>query len=124
MNEFEMTPQSAFSPTATATAERVTGFLRKVYGWMFVGLGISTAVALGLAGTARDNRIAGRVERGAAYVHPLGAKFPQQFEGVVRRFAQALQIQQSVSAEERFATVTHLVVNVANAPIREDISLL
>ena len=48
MNEFEMTPQSAFSPTATATAERVTGFLRKVYGWMFVGLGISTAVAFGI----------------------------------------------------------------------------
>ena len=48
MTEFEMTPQSAFSPTATATAERVTGFLRKVYGWMFVGLGISTAVAFAL----------------------------------------------------------------------------
>jgi len=48
MNEFEMTPQSAFSPTATATAERVTGFLRKVYGWMFIGLGISTAVAFGI----------------------------------------------------------------------------
>jgi FtsH-binding integral membrane protein len=48
MNEFEMTPQSAFSPTAAATAERVTGFLRKVYGWMFVGLGISTAVAFGI----------------------------------------------------------------------------
>ena len=51
MNEFEMTPQSAFSPTATATAERVTGFLRKVYGWMFVGLGISTAVAFGIVGS-------------------------------------------------------------------------
>ena len=48
MTEFEMTPQSAFSPTATATAERVTAFLRKVYGWMFVGLGISTAVAFAL----------------------------------------------------------------------------
>ncbi len=48
MNEFEMTPQSAFSPSAAATAERVSGFLRKVYGWMFVGLGISTAVAFGI----------------------------------------------------------------------------
>jgi len=48
MTEFEMTPQTAFSPTATATAERVTAFLRKVYGWMFVGLGISTAVAFAL----------------------------------------------------------------------------
>ena len=44
-----MTPQSAFSPTATATAERVTAFLRKVYGWMFVGLGVTAAVALGVA---------------------------------------------------------------------------
>jgi len=51
MTEFEMTPQSAFSPTATATAERVTAFLRKVYGWMFVGLGITAAVALGVAGS-------------------------------------------------------------------------
>ncbi len=45
MTEFEMTPQSAFSPTATATAERVTAFLKKVYGWMFVGLGVTAAVA-------------------------------------------------------------------------------
>ncbi|MET0618640.1 MAG: Bax inhibitor-1/YccA family protein [Thermoanaerobaculia bacterium] len=44
-----MTPQSAFSPTATATAERVTAFLKKVYGWMFVGLGVTAAVALGVA---------------------------------------------------------------------------
>jgi len=51
MTEFEMTPQSAFSPTATATAERVTAFLRKVYGWMFVGLGVTAAVALGVAGS-------------------------------------------------------------------------
>ena len=49
MNEFEMTPQSAFSPAAAATAERVTAFLRKVYGWMFVGLGVTAAVALGVA---------------------------------------------------------------------------
>lgn len=51
MNEFEMTPQAAFSPTAAATAERVTAFLRKVYGWMFVGLGVTAAVALGVAGS-------------------------------------------------------------------------
>jgi len=49
MNEFEMTPQSAFSPAAAATAERVTAFLRKVYGWMFVGLGVTASVALGVA---------------------------------------------------------------------------
>jgi uncharacterized protein len=51
MNEFEMTPQTAFSPTAAATAERVTAFLRKVYGWMFVGLGVTAAVSLGVAGS-------------------------------------------------------------------------
>jgi len=51
MNEFDMTPQAAFSPTAAGTAERVTAFLRKVYGWMFVGLGVTAAVALGVAGS-------------------------------------------------------------------------
>ena len=51
MNEFEMTPQSAFSPAAAASAERVTAFLRKVYGWMFVGLAVTAAVALGVAGS-------------------------------------------------------------------------
>lgn len=49
MNEFEMTPQSAFSSAAAVSAERITAFLRKVYGWMFVGLGITATVALGVA---------------------------------------------------------------------------
>lgn len=49
MNELEVTPPSAFSATAAATGERVTAFLRKVYGWMFVGLGITATVALGVA---------------------------------------------------------------------------
>ncbi len=49
MNEFEITPPTAFSATAAASAERVTAFLRKVYGWMFVGLGITATVALGVA---------------------------------------------------------------------------
>jgi uncharacterized protein len=51
MAQFEMTPQSAFSPAAVASAERVTAFLRKVYGWMFVGLGVTAAVAVGVAGS-------------------------------------------------------------------------
>ena len=34
-----------------APAERVTAFLRKVYGWMFFGLGITALVAYGLMGT-------------------------------------------------------------------------
>ena len=49
MNQFEMTPNAAFESTTTATAEKVTAFLRAVYGWMFVGLGITAAVAWGVA---------------------------------------------------------------------------
>jgi FtsH-binding integral membrane protein len=48
MTQFEMTPQAAFAP-AVASAERVTAFLRKVYGWMCVGLGVTAAVAFGVA---------------------------------------------------------------------------
>ena len=51
-SDFSMTPASAFTSTTTvAGAERVTAFLRKVYGWMFVGLGVTAAVAYGVAGT-------------------------------------------------------------------------
>jgi FtsH-binding integral membrane protein len=48
MDRFEVTPSSAFQPVA-ASAEKVTAFLRSVYGWMFVGLGITSAVALSVA---------------------------------------------------------------------------
>ena len=48
MDRFEVTPSSAFQPVA-ASAEKVTAFLRSVYGWMFVGLGITAAVALAVA---------------------------------------------------------------------------
>lgn len=51
MQRFEMTPQSAFQAVPIAGAERVTAFLRKVYGWMFVGLGVTSAVAFGVAGS-------------------------------------------------------------------------
>jgi uncharacterized protein len=44
MQRFEMTPDAAFR-TAAVTPERVTTFLRKVYGWMVVGLGITAATA-------------------------------------------------------------------------------
>ncbi|MBC8646180.1 MAG: Bax inhibitor-1/YccA family protein [Thermoanaerobaculia bacterium] len=44
-----MTPASAFETTTVAGAERVTAFLRKVYGWMVVGLGVTAAVAYGVA---------------------------------------------------------------------------
>ena len=49
MERFEMTPQSAFTTTTVGAAERVTAFLRKVYGWMFVGLGVTASVAFGVA---------------------------------------------------------------------------
>jgi uncharacterized protein len=38
-------------PHADASAERVTAFLRAVYAWMFVGLGITAAIAASIAGT-------------------------------------------------------------------------
>jgi hypothetical protein len=50
-NNFSMTPQSAFAATTVAGAERVTAFLRKVYGWMCVGLGLTALVALAVAGS-------------------------------------------------------------------------
>ncbi len=50
MNELPITPPSAFGATGVS-AERVTAFLRRVYGWMFVGLGITATVALGVAGS-------------------------------------------------------------------------
>jgi FtsH-binding integral membrane protein len=51
MDRFAMTPESAFTTTTVASAERVTAFLRKVYGWMFVGLGITASVAYAVAGS-------------------------------------------------------------------------
>ncbi|HVQ54447.1 MAG TPA: Bax inhibitor-1/YccA family protein [Thermoanaerobaculia bacterium] len=44
-----MTPQAAIAATTVQSAERVTAFLRKVYGWMCVGLAITATVALGVA---------------------------------------------------------------------------
>jgi uncharacterized protein len=49
-NRFEVTPSSAFQPVPL-TAERATAFLRSVYGWMAVGLGITAAISLAVAGS-------------------------------------------------------------------------
>src|SRR5882724_893343 len=38
-------------PGRAAVAERVSAFLRAVYGWMCVGLGVTAAVAFGVAGS-------------------------------------------------------------------------
>ena len=52
MDRFEMTPRSAFeTPSLAIGADRVTAFLRKVYGWMFAGLAITAVVAFAVAGT-------------------------------------------------------------------------
>jgi uncharacterized protein len=41
--------RSLYAPSSTRTAERVSAFLTKVYGWMFIGLGITAAVAYAVA---------------------------------------------------------------------------
>src|SRR6266481_3453253 len=50
MADFEMTPVST-SPVTLAAGELVTAFLRKVYGWMFAGLGVTAVVAFMVAGS-------------------------------------------------------------------------
>jgi uncharacterized protein len=44
MAQYDMTPEASFT-TPYAADERVTVFLRSVYGWMFAGLGITAVVA-------------------------------------------------------------------------------
>ncbi len=51
MDQLQATPQSAFTAAGAASGERVTAFLRKVYGWMCVGLAITATVAVGVAGS-------------------------------------------------------------------------
>lgn len=50
MDRYEVTPDSAFT-TPYAADERVTAFLRSVYGWMAVGLSVTAAVAWLVAGS-------------------------------------------------------------------------
>ena len=49
MDQFSMTPASAFGTATAVSAERVTAFLRRVYGWMCVGLGVTATVAVVVA---------------------------------------------------------------------------
>lgn len=51
MADYGITPDATAPITSTAAAERVTAFLRKVYGWMFVGLGITAFVAYAVIGS-------------------------------------------------------------------------
>ncbi len=45
MDNFGMYGTSPFPVSPTAAAERVTAFLRKVYGWMCAGLAVTALVA-------------------------------------------------------------------------------
>jgi uncharacterized protein len=49
MNPFETTPDSRFELAAAGAANRVSVFLRRVYGWMFAGLALTGLVAAGMA---------------------------------------------------------------------------
>lgn len=49
MNPYEITPDSRFQAAAIGSAERVSAFLRRVYGWMFAGLALTGLVSLGMA---------------------------------------------------------------------------
>ena len=49
MNPYEMTPESQFQAASIGSVERVSAFLRRVYGWMFAGLALTGLVALAMA---------------------------------------------------------------------------
>jgi len=51
MEPMERTPTGAFGGARVAADQRVTAFLRTVYGWMAAGLGITALVAYSIAGT-------------------------------------------------------------------------
>lgn len=52
MDRFELTPPAAFETPLALGAEKVTAFLRKVYGWMFSGLAITAVVSYLVIGSA------------------------------------------------------------------------
>jgi FtsH-binding integral membrane protein len=45
--------RSEYGLPPAAAAERISAFLRAVYGWMFVGLAVTAVVAFGVAGSPR-----------------------------------------------------------------------
>jgi FtsH-binding integral membrane protein len=63
--------------TADVAAERVTAFLRTVYGWMFVGLGVTAAVAYAVAGspTIMQTIVSNHIVFVGALVAELGLVF-------------------------------------------------
>ena len=53
MDRYEMNRDVTFAAPALAD-ERITGFLRAVYGWMFAGLAVTALVAYLVAGSRRS----------------------------------------------------------------------
>ncbi len=51
MEPYELRPATGFPTTSAASAERVTAFLRRVYGWMAAGLAVTALVAVGVVGS-------------------------------------------------------------------------
>ncbi len=51
MDQFSVSSQPALGAAGAVSAERVTAFLRKVYGWMCVGLALTAVVSLAVAGS-------------------------------------------------------------------------
>ncbi len=51
MDQFSVSSPPALGAAGAVSAERVTAFLRKVYGWMCVGLALTAVVSLAVAGS-------------------------------------------------------------------------
>ena len=49
MDQYSLTSRPPLAATEAVSAERATAFLRKVYGWMCVGLGVTAVVATAVA---------------------------------------------------------------------------
>jgi FtsH-binding integral membrane protein len=77
MDHFQMTPSAAFETSTVASAERVTAFLKAVYGWMCVGLGITAAVAWALVRSPETMAAiaANPILRWGSILAPLGMVF-------------------------------------------------
>lgn len=63
--------------TIDGATERVTTFLRSVYGWMFIGLGVTAAVAYAVAGSPAimQTLVSNRILFGGALIAELGLVF-------------------------------------------------
>src|SRR4051812_31623382 len=79
---------------------------------------------MGRARGSSDNRVTERVEAGSRDAHPLVIEPGKQLKRMIGRLAQSILIQQTVATEKSFPAVAHLIVDVAQTPIRESVGLL